>query len=320
MSNADGSEESTSDALSANQKFVLDLVGKTVEPINATKAVIKLLDTCAGGIGKFLAPYHERRTAQATADEMVIKKKAEIEITSLEARAAWRIADEEVKRQQRREAVLTKALPHMKGDVSDEPVDPDWTTTFFNVAQDISNEQMQELLSKLLAGEVAQPGTFSRRTVAAVQHMSPEELRWFEKVGALAWRHGRQFFLPRDEELSNPFADYGVHYSILLHLGGMGLLLLEGAGIRFRSDMDLWFGESTYVVADVQESDSQVCIYPITATGSEILWALKVKPDQRFEEPTLKLFQRQGGIVAEFVERYAREILDWVKAQGIDLD
>lgn len=69
-----------------------------------------------------------------------------------------------------------KALPEHK-DVSDEPVDPDWFARFFDNVKDVSQEDMQKLWAKLLAGEVAQPGKFSLRTLDVLRNLSSAEAR-----------------------------------------------------------------------------------------------------------------------------------------------
>ncbi|MCW5202642.1 DUF2806 domain-containing protein [Desulfobulbus sp. US5] len=67
--------------------------------------------------------------------------------------------------------------------VSAEPVDEDWTTRFFNIAEDVSNEQMQQLWGRILAGEIKKPKTYSLRTLEALRNISPEEAEVFCNIG-----------------------------------------------------------------------------------------------------------------------------------------
>lgn len=67
--------------------------------------------------------------------------------------------------------------------VSDEPVDEDWSTRFFNNVQDISNEQMKIIWSNLLAWEIKQPGTYSVRTLEVLKNLSKNEAELFQ----IAW-------------------------------------------------------------------------------------------------------------------------------------
>ena len=56
--------------------------------------------------------------------------------------------------------------------VSEEPVEEDWTTRFFNIVEDISDEEMQRLWGKILAGEVKQPKSYSLRTLELLKKIN----------------------------------------------------------------------------------------------------------------------------------------------------
>ncbi|MDI1444182.1 DUF2806 domain-containing protein [Polyangium sp. 6x1] len=76
--------------------------------------------------------------------------------------------------------VTTQAVDALKGlpphqEVSEEPVDPDWTARFFDSVKDVSNADMQKLWGKLLAGEIANPGRFSLRTLDVLKNLTSAE-------------------------------------------------------------------------------------------------------------------------------------------------
>jgi hypothetical protein len=73
--------------------------------------------------------------------------------------------------------------------VGDKKVDPDWTTQFFNGAQDVSNEDMQKIWAKLLAGEIKKPGTFRLRTLERVKELSKDDAETFGRICTIVW-HG----------------------------------------------------------------------------------------------------------------------------------
>ena len=61
-------------------------------------------------------------------------------------------------------------------------MDKDWFTRYFNIVQDISNEDIQDLWAKLLAGEIKQPGSFSYRTLETLKNMTTDEAELFTKI------------------------------------------------------------------------------------------------------------------------------------------
>ncbi|MCD8030130.1 MAG: DUF2806 domain-containing protein [Bacteroides sp.] len=69
-----------------------------------------------------------------------------------------------------------------KKEVSEQPVDPDWSARFFDYAQDISDETIQVIWGKILAGEVERPGRFSKRTLAVLRNLSKSEGEYFVEL------------------------------------------------------------------------------------------------------------------------------------------
>ncbi|MDI3282085.1 DUF2806 domain-containing protein [Polyangium sp. 15x6] len=131
-----------------------------------------------------------------------------------------------------------RALPEHQ-EVSDEPVDPDWTARFFDNVKDVSNEDMQKLWAQLLAGEIAQPGRFSLRTLETLRNLTSAEAQLFHRYLTFCDDSG-QIFLPGDDVLP---ARCGMHHSEMLQLVDCGLLLpekdfmfgnTEGAELRIR--------------------------------------------------------------------------------------
>ena len=67
-------------------------------------------------------------------------------------------------------------------EVSQEPLDWDWAVKFFEMCKDVGNEDMQSVWAKILAGETAQPGSFSLRTLALVKTIRKVEAELFTKL------------------------------------------------------------------------------------------------------------------------------------------
>lgn len=64
--------------------------------------------------------------------------------------------------------------------------DFDWFIRFFEASGNISNEQMQELWARVLAGEVNRPGTFSLRTIETLNNLTHKEAIAFSEIANLA--------------------------------------------------------------------------------------------------------------------------------------
>ena len=72
---------------------------------------------------------------------------------------------EEGKKQSNIEEITEKALPLLNSESKPQDVEDDWITNFFDQSSIVSDLEMQQLWSKVLAGEANMPGFFSRQTV-----------------------------------------------------------------------------------------------------------------------------------------------------------
>ncbi len=196
------------------------------------KPIEKLIETVSKGIGVLYEPkrivkkadseaYRIEKLAEAEAKGFILRADAEFEIIE---RLKERFAHKEINRQINLESIIEKSTKHLGETVSDQPVDEDWRTRFFNKAQDVSNEDMQEIWGKILAEEVTQPGKISFRTLEIISNISKTEAILFQNACKIAIDYGG--ILKFDSE--NAFEKYGVNYDTLL--------ILRAAGLIFESD------------------------------------------------------------------------------------
>lgn len=71
-----------------------------------------------------------------------------------------------------------KKLPGVDG----ENLDSDWATAFYDSAKDSSDEEIQVLWGKILAGEIAHHGKFYKRTLSILKNMESEEAKHFVEL------------------------------------------------------------------------------------------------------------------------------------------
>ena len=234
---------------------LLDIMSKAVGKVSKSYFDRKDVNTRA---------YEIRKLAEARADEMKIMataikenfqltggidyKEGEIVISSpkelpqevkptifiappLEERTQERLDFQEAKKQLNIENITSYAADELRDEkeVTNEPLDEVWTTRFFRVAEDISNDEMQALWGRILAGEIKQPKTFSLRTLELLKNLSKQEAECFLKFGRLAiTSSGASFILNfKGEKL--------LEEKYLLNFGER--LLLEELGLVTANDL-----------------------------------------------------------------------------------
>jgi hypothetical protein len=116
--------------------------------------------------------------------------------------------------------------------VSDQPVDEDWVAQFFNHCQDVSNEQMQTVWARLLAGEVAKPGSFSLRTLGLVRVMDKDDANTFTRFCSVVWQFpgGPTPIIPQLENLTS-LPGIQLTFSDIIHLDSLGLIRFDSTGL-----------------------------------------------------------------------------------------
>lgn len=137
--------------------------------------------------------YADGKVCLQSADTSVVADEANAETLHQVARAL----NVQIRRQQNAEIIVSRAAKRLESEttVADASVDEDWIARFFRIAEDITTEQMQELWSRVLAGEVKRPGSFSLRTLDVLRNMSQAEAQVFRRVSQYALRKSGSVFL-----------------------------------------------------------------------------------------------------------------------------
>ena len=195
---------------------VADVAGISV-PANT---LIKKVSNAVGGI---FEPYQITRIAKAEAKASLIRSKAEIEITELHRRAVHRLVEEEARRQKNIEDITEKALSQLDKNSDPDAMEDDWITNFFDKCRIVSDENMQDLWSRILAGEANVPGRYSKRTVNALSDLDKADAALFAKLCGFCWVIGEVIPLVLDTQES-VYNRHGVNFGSLSHLESIGLI------------------------------------------------------------------------------------------------
>nr|WP_316638694.1 DUF2806 domain-containing protein [uncultured Roseateles sp.] len=233
----------------------------------------KLIEVVATGFGRLYEPRSIRQKAQAEADALVILEEGKERVSQVQFRAAERRIAVEEWRQINIESIAEKAKDALPEEVSESPVSRDWVVRFFDDCKDVSDDEMQTLWGRLLAGEVARPGAFSLRTLQLLRNLSSLEANLFSRLCALVLDvdNGLPFLTVRRHEFA---ASLGLNYSALRRLEDAGLTRNETLGVGLSA-----------------ATDELLLLF--SAGGGPLIYALppKANPSTRIEAGTVQLTQ-----------------------------
>lgn len=191
-----------------------------------SKPATVLIEKIADAVGGIFEPYQIKRIARAEAEAGLIQAQGQIEVSDLQRRAVQRFVAEEAKKQQNMESIASKALPQLGDSSKPQDVNDDWMANFFDKCRIVSDEEMQQIWAKVLAGEANSPGTYSKRTVNFLSSLDKGDASQFSKLCGFGWQIGGASVLIYDEK--DPiYAAGGVNFSVLSHLDDIGLISFE---------------------------------------------------------------------------------------------
>lgn len=114
--------------------------------------------------------------------------------------------------------------------ISQEPVSDDWRRRFFLHAENICDADLQFLWGKILAGEVASPGSYSLRTLEVLRSISSGEAELFRKMCGLAFEDG--WVMIPGGHIGSAFVEHGITFGSILELQDAGLLYYHNGLVK----------------------------------------------------------------------------------------
>ncbi|MDP3726312.1 MAG: DUF2806 domain-containing protein, partial [bacterium] len=241
----------------ADQNNSLINLGNLADP---AKVLIEKISDAVGGVFK---PYQIRRAAQARAEAEKIRAVSKIEISELQQRALNRFLFEEASKQNNIENIIRKALPAINAKAQSQKIENDWIVDFFDKSRLISDEEMQGLWGKVLAGEANAPGTYTKRTIYLLASLDKNDALLFTKLCSFIWTIGGlvPLIFNSDNEL---YTKNGINFISLKHLDSIGLISFESlSGYMkkgFKKKLKIDYGNKIITLEFLKENDNELSI------------------------------------------------------------
>lgn len=247
---------------------------------------VKKMSNAVGGL---FAPYQIKRISKAEAEAALIKAQSDIEITDLHRRAARRWIEQEARHQENMENITAKAVPKLNEDAKSESMDDDWIVNFLDKGRIVSDSEMQELWSRILAGEANKPGTYSRRTVNSLSDLDKTDADLFTRFCGFVWEFKGLTPVVLDTK-ADIYNKYDINFDTLIHLDSIGFVRFDRTANFFRIRLPLKFSIYYYdkplFLEMPQGADNKLAIGNVLLTriGKDLASICKRKPVEGFYE------------------------------------
>ena len=199
--------------------------------------------------------------------------------------------------------LTTEAAFHILGpDFTTENVlDPTWEKRWIQGAANVAaeDEERRTWWSRLLAGEIRNPGTYSPRTLRIMDTLSPTEAQLFRTLSSCVWRDRNEspvLLMPNayagqtwgmTERQARTLAEAGL---VTMPALGFQIQLTEGKVHRFQNgsldilvrpnEDKLWYGTTA----------------ELTKSGIEILNLVEVNPDATYQQELIKELKKHAKV------------------------
>jgi len=290
-------EEETSKAAAAGDLLGLSNLKYLSEPMRL------LIEKASQGVGGLYRPKQIKRIADAESYAELARARTRVKVAAIEDRAAGRVIEAEARKQVNIESVVAKALPDVANDAKPQRIDDDWLVYFFEKASLFSNDEMQALWAKILAGEANSPGVFSKRTLNALSILEHADAQRFTKLAGFVWRISNDDVPVVFDTDASIYKDQGVTFGSLTQLDAIGLISFspsDSLGFNFSKEGKVLVsrqGKDRIFILPKDVTQLEIGHVVFTSTGRELYRICKPADIDGYERFALDYWkQKKVGI------------------------
>lgn len=153
--------------------------------------------------------------------------------------------------------------------------DFDWFVRFYEAVGNVSDNEMQKIWAKLMAGEIAEPSSYSLKTIDILRNMSKKDAELFVNICSHSFMYGAdRLFLPNNDEY---LKEFGIYYTDIMKLSEQGLIFNDGSislNITINKKPKILFINNELVMTISATNDNEIRAsiqeYPFTQAGFEL--------------------------------------------------
>jgi len=262
------------------------------------KPATVLIEKISEGVGGYFKPHQIKRVAKAEAEAELIMAQAKIDKGNLQQRAVNRFVVEEMNKQQNMENITEKAIPLLDESAQPQDIENDWIANFFDKSRIVSDEEMQSLWSKVLAGEANSPGSYSKRTVNFLGSLDKFDAHIFTSLCGFLWGVGVINPIIIDY-VDGIYKDRGITFESLTHLDDIGLIRFEigsyGRTGMPRKMVAFYYGSAYVLKFKMPEKNTlNVGSVKLSKIGQQLISICSSEPVEGFVDYIIEKWKKEG--------------------------
>lgn len=185
--------------------------------------------------------------------------------------------------------------------------DFDWYMRFYDIVGNISDEEMQALWARILAGEIHRKGTYSLQLLDILKNFTQKQAELFNRVCSHCFISGDNVYIPNDNEYLQ-FAN--ITYQDILDLDALGLINSSGTtslSVKVQPDRPALFcNDMLRMVIEYNgqgnaTQEFSFLQFPFTSAGRELITLIGKHGSEKDFLYFVKLLIKKNPIGASFV-------------------
>ena len=299
--------------------------------VETGKGIGKLAEAFFGYMGLKAENKHEIKTLKILTDRVLSNPNQLVEYhgktlsitpnSPIEERARLREDAQSTRKQNNLETVVLHASNELNDDseVSDEPVDDYWATRFFDMASDISGEDMQILWGKILAGEIKCPNSYSIRTLELLRSLTTQEIQALKETLPYIIVMNSDYFIISVEDILKKYNINFNRISMLIESNFLSPITLVVEKIHLKGGVDTvqkLFNKNYVICMNCEGEDDRkfdLPIYSLTFSGKELVKLLQPEGDKQYMLDVVNYLRNK---VNPPIKVTMHEIKEWAKPFG----
>ena len=254
-----------------------------------SQPITKLIEVIANGCNWITQPYQIKRIANANAYASSVQSKEDfkqgLRNSLLEYTQRSMLSVRENRQIENLANIINYAGQELQAidKINEAPVSPEWSSRFFDYAQNICDEEIQIIWGKILAQETATPGKFFKRTLSILHNIEPIEAKCFTELC--------QFILDGTFVHFDTIHPKYFELNKLQSMMDCGLVNAQKCEMTYDLDVDTFYFKSHYLKKRSKSilikisfpgfslTDAGNQLYNITQVSSNIEFVKKVKEE-----------------------------------------
>ena len=178
--------------------------------------------------------------------------------------------------------IAKKADKYLKGNSvkkTETTYEFDWFVRYYEASGNVSDEEVQELWARLLAGEICQNRRYSLKLLDILKNMGKQDAKLFTDICAHSFSDGTEWFIPNNDTYLD---SHGIFYHDIMLMSELGLMSSNGmihTCINTIEDPSLYCinGDLAMCISAKGNGGEQYMqFYPFTRAGNELASLIKI--------------------------------------------